>query len=175
MAGQNEIVACIAQHNQRFDQIHNSLGLMELDLDSIKMKGNDTLLLVKQLANAVNARGDGSAAIYIRVPRALYDPALSMWNGVSLLSHTLRIRWLIYAVPSICRERKTNIYSWWLGSGTIRSCLRSTTWEILWQRCKGGVPGCDITNTPYRPRTRDLDTKLGGTYLVNARLSGSLR
>jgi hypothetical protein len=83
MAGQNEIIACIARHNQQFNQIHGSLGLMELDLDGIKMKGDETLLLVKQLANVINAKGDGSAAIYIRIPRTLYDPALSMWNGVS--------------------------------------------------------------------------------------------
>ncbi|RYP69729.1 hypothetical protein DL771_005931 [Monosporascus sp. 5C6A] len=79
--GQEEIVACLVQHNIRFDQLHTSLGMVEHDLEAIKLKGDDTLLLVKQLVNTVNARGEGSAAIYIRIPRALYDPGLSLWKG----------------------------------------------------------------------------------------------
>ncbi|KAH0534061.1 hypothetical protein FGG08_007340 [Glutinoglossum americanum] len=81
LARQEEIIACIAQHNLRFDQLHGSLGLVEYDLDTIKMKSDDTLLLVKQLANAIDQRTDGSAVICIRVPAALYEPGLSMWKG----------------------------------------------------------------------------------------------
>jgi hypothetical protein len=83
--GQEDIIACIAQHNIQFDQIHTSLGMIELNLEEIRMKGDDTLLLVKQLVNAVNTKGEGSAAIYIQIPRALYDPGLSIWKGVSIL------------------------------------------------------------------------------------------
>ncbi|PVH85252.1 hypothetical protein DL98DRAFT_55016 [Cadophora sp. DSE1049] len=103
VADQNDIVAFVAQNNERFDQVHDSLGLMELDLEGIKLKGDETLLVVKQLANVINARGEGSAAIYIRVPRALYDPALSVWNGVSSRSSVMCLRdnWLIESVPHL--------------------------------------------------------------------------
>jgi hypothetical protein len=84
VASQEEIIACIAQHNLKFDQLYSSLGLVELDLNHIKMKSDDTLLLVKQLANAIDQRADGSAMICVRVPRALYEPSLLMWKGVSV-------------------------------------------------------------------------------------------
>ncbi|KAI9150492.1 hypothetical protein HJFPF1_10259 [Paramyrothecium foliicola] len=80
-AGREEILACLAQHSLQFDQLHTSLGMVELDLESIQMKSDDTLLLVKQLVNAVNSKGSGSSAIYVQIPRALYDPGLAIWRG----------------------------------------------------------------------------------------------
>jgi hypothetical protein len=83
LSSQEEIVACLTQHNSRFDQIQGSLGLVEYDLGVLRTQGDDTLLLVKQLVSLVDQRADGSAMISIRIPRALYDPSVSVWNGVS--------------------------------------------------------------------------------------------
>jgi hypothetical protein len=82
LSGQEEITACLAQHNLRFDQLQGSLGLMEMGINNVNLKSDETLILVKQLASVIDRRTDGSAMICIRIPRGIYDPGLSMWNGV---------------------------------------------------------------------------------------------
>ncbi|KAI1379675.1 hypothetical protein F4677DRAFT_407214 [Hypoxylon crocopeplum] len=80
-SGNHEVLACVAQSNHRISEVQNTLGLVEFDLDAIKSRGDETLLLVKQLASVVNDQTKGSSAIYIRIPQNLYNPALSVWSG----------------------------------------------------------------------------------------------
>jgi hypothetical protein len=88
--GQREVVAYMVDHRTKLEDMSNKLGWLEVDLQRTDKKSDELLLLVRELACSVNSKNDNTAIICISIPRSLYNPGLSIYNGV-MYSPILRI------------------------------------------------------------------------------------
>lgn len=102
----------MVDHRTRLEDVSNKLGWLEVDLQQTDRKSDELLLLVRELASSVNSKNDNTAIICISIPRALYNPSLSIYKGVMCFSES-RYSQLIKSVSRLLTKAS---YAWWLGS-----------------------------------------------------------
>lgn len=87
--GQREVVAYMIDHRTRLEDMSNKLGWLEINLQRTDRKSDEVLLLVRELASSANSRNDDTAIICISIPRSIYNPSLSIYNGFRACSPRL--------------------------------------------------------------------------------------